>query len=266
MSAPALVVLAAALLAWPPAAGAVQRLGAGSRPRWRLPRPGTTAHRWAVRYGPAVVLGSAALLLSTPVVAALAAVCAAAAARVVRGRVQAEAEERRTRALAEALGVLVAEVRSGRPLAEAAGAAAAGCPDRVTARALEPVLRLGEPPPLRPGDPLGPALVRLAAAVRLSLRTGCSLAAVVGAVEDDLRARLRTAAELRAAVAGPRASATVLAGLPVLGLLMGAGVGADPWRVLTTTTPGTVLLVVGVGLEVAGLAWSARLVGRVVRG
>ncbi|MGY1840103.1 MULTISPECIES: type II secretion system F family protein [unclassified Modestobacter] len=266
MTAAALLCLAAALLAWPAAAGAAQRLGPQRNRGWRLARPGTTAHRWALRTGPAVAAGIAGLLLSTPVVALLAAVCATAAARVVRSRAEVGAEERRTRALAEALGVLVAEVRSGRPLVEAAGAAADGCPDPATARVLAPVLRLGEPPSLAPGDPLGPPLVRLAAAVRLSGRTGCSLAAVVGAVEDDLRARLRTASELRSAVAGPRASATVLAGLPVFGLLMGAGVGADPWRVLTTTTPGTVLLVLGVGLEVAGLAWSARLVGRVVRG
>ena len=56
-----------------------------------------------------------------------------------------------------------------------------------------------------------------------------------------------------------------LAGLPVLGLLMGAGVGADPWRVLTTTGRGTALLVGGVALELAGTAWSARLVRRAVR-
>jgi tight adherence protein B len=68
-----------------------------------------------------------------------------------------------------------------------------------------------------------------------------------------------------AVVAGPRASAGVLAGLPVLGLLMGSGVGADPWRVLTTTGTGTVLLVAGVALEGAGLAWSARLIRRAVR-
>ena len=43
------------------------------------------------------------------------------------------------------------------------------------------------------------------AAVLLSGRTGCSLAEVVSAVEDDLRARHRHDLELRAATAGPRA-------------------------------------------------------------
>jgi tight adherence protein B len=89
---------------------------------------------------------------------------------------------------------------------------------------------------------------------------------VAAAVEDDLRARARAETELRAAVAGPRASAAVLAGLPLVGLLMGSGVGADPWRVLTTTGTGTVLLVAGVALELAGVTWSARLVRRAVSG
>jgi tight adherence protein B len=55
----------------------------------------------------------------------------------------------------------------------------------------------------------------------------------------------------------------VLAGLPVLGLLLGQAVGADPWHVLTAHAAGQLLLVVGTGLVCAGLAWSARLVNKV---
>jgi tight adherence protein B len=88
---------------------------------------------------------------------------------------------------------------------------------------------------------------------------------VVTAVEDDLRARHRQRLELRSAVAGPRASALLLAALPLLGLAMGSGVGARPWSVLTGTGTGQVLLVVGVGLEVVGIAWTGRLVERAVR-
>jgi tight adherence protein B len=101
--------------------------------------------------------------------------------------------------------------------------------------------------------------------VLLSARTGCSLAAVTAAVEDDLRARHRLRLELRTATAGPRASAMLLAGLPVLGLAMGSGVGADPWRVLTTTGTGQLLLVLGVALELAGLSWTGYLVRRALR-
>jgi tight adherence protein B len=87
---------------------------------------------------------------------------------------------------------------------------------------------------------------------------------VAGAVEDDLRARHRLRLELRAATAAPRASAALLAGLPALGLAMGHGIGADPWGVLTRTGTGQILLVAGVALEAAGLAWAQRLVARAV--
>jgi tight adherence protein B len=63
-----------------------------------------------------------------------------------------------------------------------------------------------------------------------------------------------------AEVAGPRLSGYLLAALPVLGLLLGTGMGADPVAVLVSTGLGQVLLVVGVGLSCAGLRWIARIV------
>jgi tight adherence protein B len=261
----ALVLLAAALLLWPgPAARRRERwrsvtrtADAGPRPAAGVPMPVLAA----------AAAGAVAALLSTPLVAALAAGCAALAARAeLRRRIGAR-EEARLAALSEALTALGAELRSGRSLDEATRAAVAACADEHSGRALARAVRSPEDGAVgtaHPGE-LTRALGRVAAAARLSARTGCSLAAVVGAVEDDLRARSRHRLELRSATAGSRASAALLAGLPVLGLVMGGGVGADPWRVLTTTAPGQVLLVAGVALEVAGLAWSARLVRRAVR-
>jgi tight adherence protein B len=248
------------------------------RARLRSPRP-APASRLGASVDRRVAPGVAALLtavgvalLSTAVVAGLAGVVAGLGVRIVQRRRRTQAGQRQVDALAEALGVLAAELRAGRSVQDAAGTAVAGCPDPQVAAALGPVLRLGiDPGQVRspsPDEATGDTnlvLTRVGAAVRLSARTGCSLAAVVTAVEDDLRARARADTELRAAVAGPRASATVLAGLPVLGLLMGSGVGADPWRVLTTTGTGTVLLLAGVGLEVAGLVWSERLVRQAVQ-
>jgi len=259
----ALLCLAGALCCWP-ASVASARL-AGRRARGRRPDLAALSAGRAGTLGPALLAGAAGLVLSTPVVAVLAAVCGTAAGRSLRQRSRAAGAERRSRALVEALGVLAAELRAGRPIAEATATALDSCPDPATAGALGPVLRLGQPPPAPADDEAARALVRVAAAVGLSAQTGCSLAGVLTAVEDDLRARLHAEQELRSAVAGPRASAVVLAGLPVLGLLMGSGVGADPWRVLTTTGTGTVLLVVGVALELAGTTWSARLVRRAVQ-
>jgi tight adherence protein B len=258
----AVLSLAVALLSWPAGARAA-RLAPARGPR-RRPDLALLAAGRAGILAPALGAGTAGLICSTPVVGMLAAVCGGAAGRAFRRRSSARAAERRSRALVEALGALAAELRAGRSLPEATATAVDNCPDPATATALGPLLRLGQPPPNPRGDEASEVLVRLAAAVRLSARTGCSLAGVVTAVEDDLRARLHAEQELRSAVAGPRASATVLAGLPVLGLLMGSGVGADPWRVLTTTGRGTVLLVLGVALELAGTAWSARLVRRAV--
>jgi len=264
----AVCCLAAAALCWP--AGASRRRSVRLRPP--RSRPAVELAALVDRAGAPAAGGLVAAVLvavvSTPLVAALAGMCAGSAVRAVRSTRRAAAGRRRAQAIAEALGVLAAELRAGRSVGDAAGAAVTGCPDDVAGAALGRVLRLGAGTPDCPatgvaGD-LDEVLARVAAAVRLSARTGCSLAGVAAAVEDDLRARARAETELRAAVAGPRASAAVLAGLPVLGLLMGSGVGADPWRVLTTTGTGSALLVAGVGLELAGMAWSARLVRRAV--
>ncbi|RBY84217.1 type II secretion system F family protein [Blastococcus sp. TF02A-26] len=255
--APAVLLLAAAVLSWP-----------ARRPVVRLPpirRSASCTDAVPLPATAAVLAALAGAALSTPVVAGLAAAGAAAAVLGRRRRGRARVEEERVAGLTEALGALAAELRSGRPLEDAAAAAGAACGDGAVAEALLRAVRAPAsfPAPDRDAGAWDAAVARVAAAARLSVRTGCSLSAVVGAVEDDLRARRRHRLELRSALAGPRASAALLAGLPVLALLMGGGIGADPWRVLTTTGTGQVLLVLGVALEAAGLAWTARLVARV---
>jgi tight adherence protein B len=209
-------------------------------------------------------LGAAAVgaVTSTPLVAGVGAVCAGMAGRTWERRRRAAREQEARAALAEALGALAAELRSGRPLEAAARTAVGVGGEGGSGSAL--VAAVCAPPAtvfVAKGS-LDRELARISAAVTLSRRTGCSLAAVLAAVEDDLRSGIRQAADLRSATAGPRASAALLAGLPLLGVVMGSGVGADPWHVLTATGTGNVLLLAGVGLELAGIAWSARLVRR----
>ena len=67
----------------------------------------------------------------------------------------------------------------------------------------------------------------------------------------------------RAGLAGPRATATVLAGLPALGIALGQATGADPVGVLTGGGLGGLLPIVGTALVVAGLCWSDRTWKRV---
>ncbi len=212
----------------------------------------------------AVLSAAVGAAISTPLVAGLAALLAFVGGRRWTAQVGARRAEDRLRSLTEGLGALGAELRSGRSFEAATEAAVGACADDECGAGLARALRApGSAAPRV--DEVGPALARVSAGVLLSARTGCSLAAVTAAVEDDLRAGQRLRQELRTATAGPRASAMLLAGLPALGLAMGSGVGAAPWRVLTTTAPGQVLLVVGVVLELLGLLWCERLVRRAAR-
>jgi tight adherence protein B len=52
----------------------------------------------------------------------------------------------------------------------------------------------------------------------------------------------------------------MLAGLPVMGLLLGTALGADPLHVLLHSGPGLGCLVVGGVLEGVGLWWALRIV------
>lgn len=129
-------------------------------------------------------------------------------------------------------------------------------------RALREVaLALGGPAQATDGQgPCADALLRVAAGWSLSQSSGCSLAAVLDAVETDLRSRQRHRREIDGLLAGPRATAALLAVLPVLGLVLGSSLGARPWHVLTSTGPGQLALVAGVTLDAVGVLWTARLV------
>jgi tight adherence protein B len=65
-------------------------------------------------------------------------------------------------------------------------------------------------------------------------------------------------------MAGPRASATVLALLPCVGVALGEAMGAAPVNVLLSTPMGQLLLVVGCALVWAGMAWTAKLTEQAV--
>jgi tight adherence protein B len=176
-------------------------------------------------------------------------------------------------ALVDAVGALAGELRSGAHPVVAA-AAVAGTGDAAVHRVLGTVAagaRLGALLPAllarraRDEPCVADGLTRLAAAWSLADEHGATLAELVDAVRADLEARHRIGGELRALLAGPRATAMVLAGLPVLGILLGEGVGAGPLRVLTGSGLGQVLLVVGCALGCAGMAWSDQIMARAVR-
>ncbi|CCH15494.1 Conserved membrane hypothetical protein [Micromonospora lupini str. Lupac 08] len=97
------------------------------------------------------------------------------------------------------------------------------------------------------------------AAVRLADRTGAPLAELIERIEADARATDRGLAAAAAQAAGARATAWLLAALPVGGIGLGYGIGVDPLAVLLHSTVGGVCAVLAVALQIVGLFWAERL-------
>ena len=102
----------------------------------------------------------------------------------------------------------------------------------------------------------------LAAAWRVAAETGAPLAGVAARLAASARAEEAVRRELAAQLAGPRATALLLTGLPVVGLLLGAALGADPMAFLLGTAAGRCCLLAGVALVAAGTAWTEAIVSR----
>jgi tight adherence protein B len=100
---------------------------------------------------------------------------------------------------------------------------------------------------------------RVATAWRVADVTGAPLADLLDRLEVDLRSLERVRLAAAAHAAGTRATAGLLVVLPVAGIAVGYGMGADPLRVLLHTPVGTACATVGVLLQVAGIVWSNRL-------
>jgi tight adherence protein B len=256
-----------AVLCWPTTrcTGRLRHLTtARPKRRLRLPRPATFV----------VALGSgAAFTLLTGPIAGLAAVLATA---TIHRRWVARHTLRSTLAsvdaLTEALRSMVAELRAGAHPATAAESAAADArpPAANVMRSIAAAARLDGDidralATSRAATPTtATVLTQLSRAWTLAQRHGLPLAEVLDAVRADLEAKVRFARQVVARMAGPRASATILALLPTLGLALGEAMGAHPLHVLTTTPTGQLLLLTGTTLACAGLIWSARITNQVV--
>jgi tight adherence protein B len=109
-------------------------------------------------------------------------------------------------------------------------------------------------------QPGGAVAADLAVLWRLAERTGSSLLGPVRRLRDADRGAAAVRRELSAQLAGPRATARLLAGLPVLGVVLGAGLGADPVGFLLGTGAGRSCLALGGLLVGLGLLWTGSLV------
>lgn len=182
---------------------------------------------------------------------------------VAHGRDQRDLVSRRARVV-EVGEAMVGELRAGQPPARALERGADVWPD------LAPVVaasRLGAdvPAALRhvAGRPGAESLADLAAAWQVAERSGARLSVALEQVVASARGRQRAAALVAGELASARATARLVAALPLGTLAMAAGIGGDPWSFLLDSPPGVVVLAVGAGLILAGLAWIDRIASSV---
>lgn len=182
----------------------------------------------------------------------------------VRRRRDAQSESRR---VAEFAAAVAAELRVGRDARDAVRAAvtsipSVGWPEQVAAAAhsggdvADALARAA-------GAPGAEDLREVAACWRLAERSGAGLAAGLDVAVATAGERERIRLRVRSELAGVRAGGWLLAGLPLLGLSLGAATGARPWRVLLYSRFGIVLLAVGLALDAAGILWLRRMITKV---
>ncbi len=107
--------------------------------------------------------------------------------------------------------------------------------------------------------------VELAGAWLLATRHGVVLADAVDGLRADVAARRDRALRVDATLAGPRATAVILAALPAFGVLLGSGFGADPLGVLFRGGLGGALCLAGAVFLAAGLLWTDAIAGGAAR-
>ncbi len=219
--------------------------------------PRTVASAAAV----AGLLASAKLRSPAPLVALP--LAAWAASRWRRRRWREAAVAARRQAVSELCATLAGELHAGRTPAQALRWAATECGDPVLAARLPGVADRPEGAPAALAGlaalPGGEDLRQLAACWQVAEGVGAGLAAALDRLAAALRANEALRAEVAVELAGARATARLLAALPVVGLLLGTAIGADPTRVLLRTWPGLACLGLGLTLAVAGLRWTDRI-------
>lgn len=257
----ALTATAAAVLCWP-------RTTTNSR--LQALSPTTTATRTWRRPTPAILIAVPALLalITFGPGPAIAITIGGITARTQwRARNQIQNRMTAAESMADAIHGLVAELRAGaHPVAAAESAARdAAAPANAALTAIATTARLdGDLTSVLARFNTLPALRPLINAWTLAQRHGLPLADVMAAVQADVAGRIRFAQKVRARMAGPRASGTVLAALPALGVLLGETMGANPLHVLLANPLGQTLLAVGTALICLGLYWINRLTTQAV--
>jgi tight adherence protein B len=248
-------VLAAGAAGWW-ALAAVPRLGRPARPPAALTAVATPV---------VAVVGWTVVGVGHVVVVAALAGAALGAARVVARRQRARVADRRSEAVLLACEAMAADLAAGQPPLNALRRAASDWPE------LAPVAAAGEldadvPDALRAlaGLPGAAALGSVAAAWQVAHRSGAGLAGALARTAETLRDDRRTRRLVSTELAAARATARMMAALPVLVLLLGVGLGGDPLGFLLHSPVGTGCLVAGLALTYAGTSWLDRVADAVL--
>lgn len=244
-------------------------------PRLRL-APALGGRGWAWPAGAKPVTGFAGVCAALAGVAVLPlTTMLAGAILVATAGLRQRRRQRRRRGIAEgraletAFDVLVGDLRAGAHPARAFSVAAAETHGPVAAsfRAVAARARLGADVSagLRAAaaaSALPGYWERLAVCWQLAGEHGLAMSTLMRAAQRDIAERQRFSAYLMSAMAGARATAAILAALPLLGIVLGQLIGARPAGFLLGGHTGGWLLVVGVTLACGGLLWSDRITDR----
>lgn len=244
-------------------------LVAPQRPRSRLPQPASVSRSTRRALVPLLLLLGLTVGAGLLPIGAVVAATVVAGTFLVRRRRSLRSRQRAAEigALNAALEIVAGELRAGAHPVTAIEAAADEV-DRSVAvplRAVAARARLGADVSAgltvaAVGSASPPSWERLAVVWRLAESHGLTMAVLMTAAHRDVAERQRFSARVTAAMAGARATAAVLAGLPLLGLGLGQLIGAEPLRLLLSPGVGGWLLAVGVTLACCGLLWSDRIV------
>lgn len=237
---------------------------------WLLLRPPPGAvpvgHRRPVGWWPAVALASAVAALLVGPGALVGGGVVLAGRQLVRARDRRRAAAATADRALEACELMSAELAAGQPPGHALGRAAASWP------LLAPVAEasdLGGDVALAlrrvASEPGAGDLRGVAGAWVLAHRSGAGLAEALDRVAGSIRADRALRRVVEGELASARATARLVAALPVVVLLLGNGGGASAWSFLLRTPFGLLCLAGGLALGLTGLWWIERIAAQVTR-